>query len=431
MTLRIKRAVFRLVREALLRYVRAAPRPEDRVGAERRVFILITTAWGMGGTIRANHNLAGYLAAHGYEVEMISVGRHRDVPFFGEFPPGVRVVALEDRRRGARVRLLQRLLRTRSSVFMHPADRTAQGSNLWTDVRLVRRLRRRCGFLIATRPGLNLIAAELSPPGLILIGQEQMHLDHHVDDLRRAMPRLYPRLDALAVLTERDGQSYAAHLNGGVRTVRIPNTVREDMGAGRADLSARTALAAGRLSPQKGYDMLIPAWAAVAAKHPDWRLRICGDGKERGKLEVLIREHHVGDSVSLEGPARDLGTDMEQASMFVLSSRHEGLPLVLLEAMSKGMAVVSFDCPTGPADVIEDHRNGLLVPPRDVDALAAAIIEMIEDDELRERCAAGAAETARDYRMAAVGPRWEALMRELWEARASSSSHSGPTAPMS
>jgi glycosyltransferase involved in cell wall biosynthesis len=426
--MKLKRAIFRLVRAALLRYVRAEPRPEDLVDAHRRVFILITTAWGMGGTIRANHNLAGYLAAAGYEVEMISVGRHRDVPFFGEFPPGVRVYALEDRRRGAQVRLLQRLLRGRSSVFMHPADRTFQGSNLWTDIRLVRRLRRKAGFLIATRPGLNLVAAHLRPPGLVLIGQEQMHLDHHVDDLRRAMPRLYPRLDALTVLTERDGQSYAAHLNGGVRTVRIPNTVREDMGAGRADLSAKVVLAAGRLSPQKGYDMLIPAWAQVVAAHPEWRLRICGEGKERELLAGLIEDHGVADSVSLEGPSRDLGADMERASMFVLSSRHEGLPLVLLEAMSKGMAVVSFDCPTGPADVIEDRRNGLLVPPKNVDALAASMIEMIEDDALRERCAAAAVETARGYRMAAVGPRWEELMRELWESR---SSHSGPTAAMS
>jgi glycosyltransferase involved in cell wall biosynthesis len=428
MILRVKRAVFRRVRAALLRYVRAQPRPEDRAGAERRVFVLITTAWGMGGTIRTNLNMAGHLAANGYEVEIISVGRHRDAPFFGEFPPGVRVVALEDKRKTARPRPLQRLLRTRSSVLMHPADRTAPGNNLWTDLQLVRRLRRRCGFLITTRPGLNFIAAELAPPGLILVGTEQMHLDHHVDELRRAMPRLYPRLDVLAVLTECDGQSYEALLDGQVRTVLIPNTVREDMGPGRADLTAKVAFAAGRLTPQKGYDMLIPAWAQVAAKHPEWRLRICGEGKDRGKLEALIREHGLEEVVALEGPARDIAADMERTSMFILSSRHEGLPLVLLEAMSKGMAVVSFDCPTGPADVIEDHRNGLLVPPKDVDALAAAIVEMIEDDDLRRRCADGAIETARGYRMDAVGPRWEALLRDLWE---SSSSHSGPTAAMS
>jgi glycosyltransferase involved in cell wall biosynthesis len=153
------------------------------------------------------------------------------------------------------------------------------------------------------------------------------------------------------------------------------------------------------------------------AKHPDWRLRICGEGKDRKMLQGLIEQHGLAEAVALEGPARDIGVDMERAALFILSSRTEGLPLVLLEAMSKGMGVVSFDCPTGPADVIVDHDNGLLVPPRDVDALAAAIVEMIDDAELRRHCGAAAAETARGYRMEAVGPRWEALLRELWGTR--------------
>jgi glycosyltransferase involved in cell wall biosynthesis len=413
---RARRLALRLVRGALLRHVRAAPRAPDMVGADRRVTILLTTAWGMGGTIRANLNLARYLAAQGYEVELLSVGRTRERAFFGDFPPGVRVAALEDRRRGARRRGLQRLLGARASVLMHPADRAAKGFSLWIDIALVRRLRRRCGFLIATRPGLNLVAARLAPPGLVLIGQEQMNLRSHPRAVRRAMPRYYPRLDALAVLTERDRDSYDALLDGGVRTVRIPNTVR-DMGPGRADLDAPIALAAGRLTPQKGYDMLIPAWAQVVARHPEWRLCICGDGPERARLEALIAEHGLAGHVTLEGPAAELGARMEGASLFVLSSRTEGLPLVLLEAMSKGMGVVSFDCPTGPADVIEDRRNGLLIPPRDVDALAAGILAMIDDPQLRRRCAQGAVETARDYRMEAVGPRWEELLRELWAAR--------------
>jgi glycosyltransferase involved in cell wall biosynthesis len=424
--IRVKRAVFRAIRTALLRHARAQPRPEDEAGAERRVFILLTTAWGMGGTIRTILNLAHHLSAQ-HEVTIISVARTREQPFF-QFPSDVRIVALEDRRRGARRLPLQRLLRTRSSVLMHPDDKTAEGFSLWVDLMLVRRLRRQCGFLITTRPGLNVAAARLAPPGLVLVGQEHMHLDLHSRRLRRAMPQLYPRLDALAVLTERDSRSYAAHLNGRVRTVLLPNTVR-DMGERRADLDARAALAAGRLTPQKGYDLLIPAWAKVAERHPGWRLRIRGSGQERAALEALIAEHGVAEAVALEGPANDLGAEMEKASIFVLSSRNEGLPLVLLEAMSKGMAVVSYDCPTGPADVIEHRRNGLLIPPRDIDALAAGIIELIDDDELRRSCAAGAVETARNYRMEVVGPRWESLLRELWEAR--SSSHSAPIAAMS
>jgi len=291
------------------------------------------------------------------------------------------------------------------------------GCSLWVDIRLVRALRRRTGFLIATRPGLNMIAAELAPPGCVLIGEEQMNLGHHNRRLLRAMTRVYPRLDALTVLTERDRLAYDEHLEGGVRTVLIPNSAR-DMGGGTADLGARTVIAAGRLSPQKGYDLLIPAWKRVAERHPDWRLEIHGSGPMKAELKALVAGHGLGDVVTLAGPSDDLGSDMDRASIFVLSSRFEGLPLVLLEAMSKGLAVVSFDCPTGPADIVDDHRNGLLVPAEDVDRLGRAILELIDDEALRRRCGAAAVDTARAYSMEAVGPRWEALLRELWRERA-------------
>ena len=98
--------------------------------------------------------------------------------------------------------------------------------------------------------------------------------------------------------------------------------------------------------------------------------------------------------MTIEGPAEDIGTDMADASVFVLSSRFEGFPLILLEAMSKGMGIVSFDCPTGPADIVDDHRNGLLVPHEDVEGLSRAIREIVEDEELRRRTAAAAIETA-------------------------------------
>jgi glycosyltransferase involved in cell wall biosynthesis len=324
----------------------------------------------------------------------------------------VRVVLLEDKRPSAKRSPLHRVLASRSSVLIHPRERAAKGFNLWVDLMLVRALRRKAGFLITTRPGLNMLAADLAPPGLTLIGQEHMNLPEHPKELRKAMPRKYPGLDVLAVLTEGDRAAYQQHLDGQVPVVRIPNTIR-DMGSAKADLSSTTVLAAGRLTPQKGYDMLIPAFAQVHARHPDWRLRICGDGPKQAELEGLIGELGLEHVVTLAGPSKDLGAEMAAASMFVLSSRFEGLPLVLLEAMGQGMAIVSFDCPTGPADVVEDHRNGLLIPPKDVDALAAGMLAMIEDEDLRRRCAAGAIETAAEYSMAAVGPQWERLLQEL------------------
>jgi glycosyltransferase involved in cell wall biosynthesis len=109
---------------------------------------------------------------------------------------------------------------------------------------------------------------------------------------------------------------------------------------------------------------------------------------------------------------------MAQASIYVLSSRFEGFPLVLIEAMSKGMACVAFDCPTGPADIVDDHRNGLLVPAKDVEGLTAALMEMVADEELRRRCGEAAVETAERFTMAAIGPRWDEMMQALLQERA-------------
>ena len=411
----VGRTMRREARRLLIRHARARPREADLRGADKRVYIMLTTAFGMGGTIRATLNLAGYLAAD-WEVEIISLGRTRNRPFFGSFPAGVRVSALEDRRSGAREsrgrRTLHRVLSRRASVLMHPSDRTARAASLWLDVQIARKLRRKAGFLITTRPGLNLMAADLRPPGLLTIGQEHMHFGRHSQPLRRSMAAEYGNLDALVVLTDADRRTYEKHLGAGANVVRIPNTMRP-IGGPRSDLSQRTVLAIGRLSPQKGYDLLLEAWAQVSAQRPDWRLRICGRGPARDQLVALVRDHGLSGTVSLEGPVRDVGATMAKASIFALSSRFEGLPLVLLEAMAQGMAVVSFDCPTGPGDVVVDRRNGLLIPPKDVEALGAGMLALIEDEDLRRCCAVGAVETAREYSMDSVGPQWEALLQRF------------------
>jgi glycosyltransferase involved in cell wall biosynthesis len=239
-----------------------------------------------------------------------------------------------------------------------------------------------------------------------------MHLHAHHASVEQAIAALYPRLDALVVLTSQDAQEYAAAVTHPVRVVVIPNTVRP-LGGARPTLSEPAVIAAGRLTPQKGFDMLIRAFAQVAAERADWELRICGAGRERGTLEALIHEMRLGDHVTLRGPVKRLGEEMSRASIFVLSSRFEGFPLVLVEAMSTGLPVVSFDCPTGPRDVIDHRGNGILVPPGDVDALARAMLELIADEDLRRRMGAAAARTATAYTIDAIGPRWSQLLDSL------------------
>ncbi len=410
------RAVARAIRGLFIRYVRAEPRESDYTDPPR-VTILTVSGWGRGGTTRAMLNLAGYLKDR-HEVEIISLWRLLDEPFF-EHPEGIEVYAMEDIRPGHRPRGLKALLARIPSVLVHPDDRWATSFSLLSDIRLVRKLRRRTGILISTRPAMNLLAGLLDPPGLIKIGQEQMHLGAHNAGLQAAMPGLYKKLDAFAVLTEGARQDYDKHLKGKVKLVRIPNSARE-LG-GPADLNAKRVLSAGRLTRQKGFDWLIPAWAQVEAKHPDWELKICGEGGWRDRLEAQVAEHGLK-NVQMPGSCADMAAEMSNASIFALSSRFEGFPLILCEAMSKGMAPVAYDCPTGPAEMIRDGENGLIVPLGDIDGFAAGLLRMIEDDELRHRCGPAAAETGRSFKMEAIGPIWDDLFRELQETRAAGAS---------
>ena len=413
----VKRVVLRVFRSALLRYVRAEPDPS--LDADRKVYILLVSAWGMGGTIRAAINLAGYLADH-KDVEIVSTYRRRDEPYFA-FDPRVKVTPLDDEREGAtppHLRPLRALLRRIPSALYHPADIRKHNHSLWTDIRLVRLLRGARGVVIGSRPGHNILVADLKVPGLVGIGLEQMNLRSHGKNLRRAMLSHYHDLDGLAVLTEQDREDYATAMNGTAPPMwRIPNTVAR-VEPPRADLSAKRIFAAGRYTGQKGYDYLIQAFAPVARAHPDWELKVCGAGHARKRMQAWIDDEGIGEQAILAGPTDDVPGEMAQASIYALSSRFEGFPLVLVEAMSKGMACVAFDCPTGPADIIDDHRNGLLVPPKDVEGLTAALMEMVEDEELRRRCGDAALETARDYTMAAIGPKWDEMLQALLRERA-------------
>ena len=399
----------RPVRSALIRYARAHPRAD----VAPRVLIVLTSAWGMGGTIRAAINLAGHLVKR-YEVEILSVVRREETPFF-PVAPGVRLIALDDLRADAMPwgpRQLHRLLRRVPSALMDRRDPSFRHWSLWVDISVARKLRGQRGFLITTRVGLNLLAADVSPPGLITIGLEQLHFGAHSPPVLEAIRERYAQLDALVVLTADDERRYAEFLSPAPRLAHIPNTVYGGE-RGTANLDAPTILAAGRLTRQKGFDLLIDAFSRVAPHHPQWGLRICGRGPLCRGLQKRIDRHGLADVVTLAGAARDLGEEMTRASIFVLSSRTEGFPLVLIEAMSHGMAVVAFDCPTGPRDVIDDHRNGILVAPRDIVALARGVGEMISNPELRRRCGTAARETGRAYTIDAIGPRWDTLFGQL------------------
>jgi glycosyltransferase involved in cell wall biosynthesis len=147
----------------------------------------------------------------------------------------------------------------------------------------------------------------------------------------------------------------------------------------------RIVLGVGRLEAQKQFDKLIVSFSRVAQANDDWDLVILGDGYERAGLEDLVNKLGLEGRVFLPGSAGNVGDWYGRADIYVLSSRFEGFPNTLLEAMVHGVAPISFDCPTGPSEMISDGSNGLLIPPNDMDRLTAGMRLLIEDEQLRGR----------------------------------------------
>jgi glycosyltransferase involved in cell wall biosynthesis len=360
-----------------------------------------------------------------HDVEIASVFRHRDTPGF-TIDPRVRLVPLTELRTdgsfrtstaGGPKRFLNKTRRFRSWMpYRH--DRRFRRWDPVVDLKLLRYLwAAEDGILVTTRPGLNLLSARAAPRRLIRVAQDHMNLGTYKPALRDAIIRAYPRLDAVTVLTEQDRRAYEQVLGGtAVRLEQIPNGVPRPA-LPPSPLTAKVVIAAGRLLSQKGFDLLLDAFSLVSAKHPDWQLRIFGSGPWREQLTAQIERLGLTGRARLPGATDSLDAQFRASSIFVLSSRFEGLPMVLLEAMTAGLPSVAFDCPTGPAEIIEHGTSGILAPPQDVAALAAGICELIESPARRRAMGAAASARSQDYSIDTVRRKWDRLFGELAASR--------------
>jgi glycosyltransferase involved in cell wall biosynthesis len=382
-------------------------------------------AFTVGGTIRATFTLAGELAKR-HDVEIVSVYRMRAAAPALPVPAGVRLRTLTDLRAATRRTRVQEWLRARRSRLISPQDYRYENFSLLTDAGLLRFLASaRDGALIGTRPGLNLAIAHLAPESVVRVGQDHVNLASYSSGLRTQMTEAYGRLDLLSTLTERDAVAYRELLGDRPPVECFPNPA-PDVGGRRATLDERVVIAAGRLAHQKGFDRLLDAWARLAPRHPGWELRIFGDGAEREVLQRRIEELGIGGSAKLMGFSGRLHDELARASLYVMTSRQEGFPMVLLEAMGVGLPVVSVDCHTGPRDIVTDGVDGRIVPEDDEGALVEAMSALIADAGVRRAYGAAALEAAARYDQGRIAARWEARLAELSATKRGRSTIAGP-----
>ena len=218
------------------------------------------------------------------------------------------------------------------------------------------------------------------------------------------------KLDRLVVLTEKSKASWPELSNVEV----IPDPLPFQIDA-KSDLHAKRIITIGRYAYQKGYDMLLRAWAEIEKKYPDWQLAIYGMG-DQDSLRNQIRELGLdADRCLLNGPVNDVIKEYQNSSVFVLPSRFEGFGLVIIEAMSCGVPVVAFNCPMGPDEIISDGEDGFLVPVGDIRALAEKLQTLMQNQELRMKFSETAYRNSGRYRIDKISNQWIQLFTQLSE----------------
>lgn len=347
--------------------------------------LLVTDSLGCGGSERQMVDMADFWASRGARVTL-ATWSGPSMPDFYAHGPGV------------------------ARVHLGP-----EGAGFLPQVRRVRTMR---SLLRELRPDAVLSFLPRSNVPTLLAG---LGLDVRIVVSERAHPRQdtsltlpwrmlrrlsYARADAVVSQT----RTVAAwiHEHWGHAPCVIPNALR--VLPPPAGPRENVIVGVGRLVRQKGFDLLLEAFAGIAPVFPGWRLAILGEGPERRRLAGQCAALGLAERVQFPGRVRDAEQWMARAGLVVQPSRFEGFPNAVLEAMAMGAPVISADCPAGPADIIEDGRNGCLVPVEDPDALARAMKRLLADAPLRERLGNEAMSVRERFRQEPIMEKWQSTL---------------------
>ncbi|GAA1010346.1 glycosyl transferase [Streptomyces sp. F-3] len=369
---------------------------------QRDIFFVGNEVNELGGVGRWQTQMAGLLAGRGHRVTVVGIAPPHHPMDLGDRPP-FETVTLYARRPPSRPRRRRLIGSLDPAVRRHEAHMRSAASRL-------------SALFRAARPGAVIIVTQVWAMEWVALADTAGHtvigMTHESFDTARKSSRFarvkkyYKDVDRLLALTQEDADRWAVE---GMNNVGfMPNPLPFTPGT-PSPRTEKVVVSIGRLSHEKGVDLLLDAWAEAAPKQPGWTLRIHGTGEAEEQLRQQCADLGLEDSVDFAGQTDDVPGALRASSVFVLSSRGEGFPLVLLEAMATGVPCVAFDCAPGVREIITHEEDGLLARPGNTFELARHLVRLMSDERLRDTMGDRALHSVRRFDPEAVTRRWEEL----------------------
>ena len=360
-----------------------------------------------GGMERVLANKANYWVRHGHDVTIVTTDQHGELPFF-HLDTRVKCIDLEvnyEDNNGKSV--WNKLVYYPYKQYVHRKRLQSILKREQPDITISMFCNEAAFLPNIKEGGLKVLEIHFSKYKRLQYGRKGLW--RWVDIVRSRYDEiLVKKYDRFVVLTEEDKSYWGALPN----MVVIPNA-RTFTPTNTSLLQNKIVLAVGRLTYQKGFERLIEAWSLLNDKFPDWKLVIVGDGEKKEELEQLVVDSCLQDSVFLKAPVKDMEQLYREASVIAMTSRYEGLPMILLEAQAYGIPIVSFKCQCGPADIITDGKDGFLVPEGNIPMMAEKLSMLMADYQLRAKMGKAAVLSSKRFDEERVMNQWENLFRSL------------------